>query len=610
MIQDAKNRPISELFDVDSKVVYVVPRYQREYTWSRQHWEALFDDLQENDPGYFLGSLICINQSTDALSVQELEVVDGQQRLTTLSLLFAAIYRFLKEHMDELDEDQIIDLANLKRKLVLKKAENSIRVVPQIQSSNLYDYRAVLADVGVTGHYDRPKYAGNRRIYRSFKYISQRIDGISISQPDRVSPILELLDKVNRASLVKIEVASHADAYTLFESLNNRGMPLTAIDLIKNKLLAKLESAEPGRIDHYFGHWNSVLSNLGDEYKTQERFFRQYYNAFKSQLNEPFRGHEAKKKDPLGSVATRSNLIQIYEKVIGHDAKGFLDRIREASRLYSIILCRTQGEAVQVLEKSMTNLERIQGAPSYLLLLFLLVNQSKLQLIDLQLREIVDFLVCFFVRRNLTDIPPTRDLTRLFMSLIDEMDGATGASIVTNVRTRLLAVSATEEMFRAALEGPIYEDNTRVTRFILCSIAEHDMTRETWVDLWRTRKKQLVWTIEHVFPKGEHIPQSWVDMMADGDLEKAREYLGSHSHKLGNLTISGYNSALGRKSFEEKRDRQDRKGLPVGYNNGLPLNEDLANAKRWSAEQIDARTIKLVQAALDLFRMDNGDVQC
>ena len=64
---------------------------------------------------------------------------------------------------------------------------------------------------------------------------------------------MEFLDKVSHACLVKIEVASHADAYTLFESLNNRGMPLTAIDLIKNKLLARLESIEPGKVDHYFG---------------------------------------------------------------------------------------------------------------------------------------------------------------------------------------------------------------------------------------------------------------------------------------------------------------------------------------------------------------------
>ena len=106
MIKSVNNYPISQLFDIEAGVIYAIPRYQREYTWSTAQWESLFDDVEENDPGYFLGSIICINQSTDSLAVQRLEVVDGQQRLTTLSLLFAALYSAMKTHESNLDEDQ------------------------------------------------------------------------------------------------------------------------------------------------------------------------------------------------------------------------------------------------------------------------------------------------------------------------------------------------------------------------------------------------------------------------------------------------------------------------------------------------------------------------
>ena len=92
MIKSVNNYPVSQLFDIEAGVVYAIPRYQREYTWKMDQWESLFDDIEENDPGYFLGSIICINQTSDTLAVQRLEVVDGQQRLTTLSLLFAALY--------------------------------------------------------------------------------------------------------------------------------------------------------------------------------------------------------------------------------------------------------------------------------------------------------------------------------------------------------------------------------------------------------------------------------------------------------------------------------------------------------------------------------------
>lgn len=237
MIKSVNNYPVSQLFDIEASVVYAIPRYQREYTWNKSQWESLFDDVQENDPGYFLGSIICINQTTDTLAVQRLEVVDGQQRLTTLSLLFAALYQSLKLHEKDLDDDQRVELINLKRKLVLKKGGDQLRVIPQIQNNNQNDYGAVLSDVGVISRCDTPAYAGNRKIFRAFRYFETRIGEMVDGENDRLASIMALLDKVSQACLVKIEVASHADAYTLFESLNNRGMPLTAVDLIKNKLL-------------------------------------------------------------------------------------------------------------------------------------------------------------------------------------------------------------------------------------------------------------------------------------------------------------------------------------------------------------------------------------
>ena len=597
MIKSVNNYPVSQLFDIEAGVVYAIPRYQREYTWGKNQWENLFDDVLENDPGYFLGSIICINQSTDALSVQKLELVDGQQRLTTLSLLFASVYHALKSHETDLDDEQRVELINLKRKLVLKKGDDQIRLIPQIQNNNNPDYRAVLAEIGVISECDVPVYAGNRKIFRAYRYFQDRIDEMANGRSNRLGTIMEFLDKVSHACLVKIEVASHADAYTLFESLNNRGMPLTAIDLIKNKLLARLESIEPGKVDHYFGHWNRLLGYLGDDYAIQERFFRQYYNAFKDQLKAV---HQV-------PVATRSNLIQIYEKLINHDAKDCLQKISAAGRLYSLILSRNQDDALNGLEKPIKDLERIQGAPSYLLMLYLLVRKDELELTNAHLTSIVELLVRFFVRRNLTDTPPTRDLTRLFMTVIDKISGLRADAIPQSIEQQLVAVSATDEAFQRKLDGPIYEENSGVTRFILCALAEQAMTKESWVDLWRFENKQFVWTIEHIFPQGENIPQSWITMIADGDEIKAKEIQQTHVHKLGNLTISGFNSALGNKSFEDKRDRVDRQGRAVGYKNGLKLNEDLAASAGWSVVQIDSRTDKLVQQVTQLFKLQGGE---
>ena len=598
MIGSVNDYPVSTLFDIDVGVIYIVPRYQREYTWKKEQLENLFDDLLENDPGYFLGSIICINQTEDTL-FPEVELVDGQQRLITLSLIFAAVYDALNCRKTDLDEDDLSELSNLKHKLVRKKGHDQIRLIPQIQNENQADYRAVLAEVGILSGCKKLAYATQRRIFRAYRYFRKRIDLMTNDRNKQfeTEPIMGLLDKINRACLVKIEVKSHADAHTLFESLNNRGIPLTAVDLIKNKLLARLEIIKSGEIDCHLEDWKCLLKFLGDDYTTQERFFRQYYNACKDQ-------HIAVCSAKL---ATRTNLIQIYEKLIKNDAEECLRRVSEAGKLYSLILSRNRDETLSSLEKPLKDLERIKGAPSYLLMLHLLIRRDQYQLTESHLKSIVELLVRFFVRRNLTNTPPTRDVTRLFMIAIDKIRKLSAAAIPRSIEQHLVEFSATDEMFQDMLRGPIYEENRKVAQFILFALDEEAMTDENWVDLWG-RDNKSAWTIEHIFPQGENIPKPWIITMANGDRNKAEEIQRTHVHKLGNLTISRFNNALGNSSFEDKRDRLDQKGRPIGYKNGHKLNEDLANAESWSADLIDLRTEKLVKQATHLFQLQQGNI--
>lgn len=584
MIKSVYNYPVSTLLDIESGVVYAIPRYQREYTWSRAQWDALFEDLLDNELHYFLGSIICINQSQDALTMQSLELVDGQQRMTTLSLLLAAIYQSYRT-LPNLGMDQQIELHNLKHKLVLKKKQDQPRLIPQVQNNNQQDYFAVLGQTGILDDVETVPNAGNRRVMKAFRHFISRIELYLEHSADPVVSLQALLEKVNTATLVKIEVAGHSDAYTLFESLNNRGVPLTAIDLIKNKLLAVLESKDPGSIDKQYNRWKKVIDALGDDYAVQERFFRQYYNAFKPDL-----------KDVVSvPVATKSNLMQVYEKLIAHDAEGFLHAmIRLSSRYAQIVGYRAVPEQPK-LSSLLLSLDRIQGAAAYLLLMVLMERQTELELNHEHLEQAVSFLIAFFVRRNTTDLPPTRDLTRIFMDVAETIRELRAGDVVNHIQRTLQAESASDEQFETSLRGPIYEDNKAVCRFVLCALEEGRMTRETKVDLWALKGKQYVWTIEHIFPQGENIPDSWVQMIADGDASLAEQHRQTYAHCLGNLTISGYNSALGNKSFAEKQSRTDSQGREVGYNNGLYLNHALAAEDSWTVEKLEARTMQLVQ---------------
>ena len=176
------------------------------------------------------------------------------------------------------------------------------------------------------------------------------------------------------------------------------------------------------------------------------------------------------------------------------------------------------------------------------------------------------------------------------MGFIDDIEKQhlSSNAIYDNLKAKLIAVSASDAYFAEKLHGPIYDENSGATRFLLCMIAKADMTKENKVDLWKQYdSKQYIWSIEHIFPQGENIPSVWIDMIAGGDKSLAKEYQQKYVHTLGNLTISGYNSTLSNKGFIEKRDRKNNAGQSIGYKNGLSLNKDLANKDQWTIKDIE-----------------------
>lgn len=592
--------------------IYDIPRYQREYTWNQRDWANLYDDITQNDAGYFLGSFIVVNGTVNSkMDTIHYEVIDGQQRLTTLSLLLAALYTRIMEHKDSIDDDMMLDdIRPLRNRLILKSDKSMTRVIPQVQNHNLEDYRWILKEhIGLDAVMQKPKFLGLRKMSKAFNYFYDRL-GEDVGGRDGIECVRCLLDicrLVCSAVVVQITVDSHADAYTLFASLNNRGVPLSAVDLIKNMLLGKVAGVDDGQLDYYFERWQEVLHNLGDDYKTQERFFRQNYDAFRREVNKPFIG-ESGSQLPLGSVATRSNLLKIYEKRMEADdgALKVLDELTENSALYSKIIGLDQEGPDSELSNQLLELSRAQGVASYLMLLLLFKKQNQLELKDETLALLVKLLVCFFVRRNLTDTPPTRDLERLFISICEslESEGLKGIAAAEYIKKRLVDVSASDASFKERLEGPIYDVNPDMTRYILTVIASPSVTKEM-KPLWeRYASGNYVWTIEHIFPQGKNIPDEWVKMVADGDMSKAIEVQEKQVHTLGNLTITGYNSKLSNMPFVTKRDRKDVYGANVGYRNGLNLNDELVNTDTWTSEQIQERTDKLVGLTLKAFDFD------
>lgn len=193
---------------------YHVPKYQREYTWGRNEWEQLLNDIEENEIGYFMGSIICIDDNSElAPGVSRIfELVDGQQRLTTISILMLAIYKaYLAIDTAELDEDDEeyeeykLTLSNIRKQLVHKKSSIAksetgyfkekdkycfLRIQPSTQRSNYNDYLHILAELGLIKGNCNSKFCGIRRLCKAYTYFYENI-------PHTLSELNKLLNKIN-----------------------------------------------------------------------------------------------------------------------------------------------------------------------------------------------------------------------------------------------------------------------------------------------------------------------------------------------------------------------------------------------------------------------------
>lgn len=622
MPMQAQDMPFSKLINAEqgAREHFHVPKYQREYTWGKTEWEQMLTDIEDNDAGYFMGSIICVSDNESLTSGDELvfEVVDGQQRLTTLSLLLMVIFSKLKTALQEFapadaedKREAEICLDQLRAKLIKRKkdakaGENGsfmvgkntyfLRVQPSGQNHNLTDYRYLLCQTGLLDNQPKQANCGNRILARAYYYFEGKI-------PSDVPSLLKWMTKINQLMFVQITVGNQADAFTLFESLNNRGVPLSAIDIIKNKMLAQMERKHAVDIDDSFDRWQKLIEAIPDT-NDQERFLRHFYNTFK---------HLDTIKVDKVTRATRSHVIRIYETLINRDAKLLFDELTRSADIYGkLINCESKSKE---LSAGLTELAWINSTPAYLILLYLSSLEAKHFADGKFMVQVVELLARYFIRRNVTDIPPTRQIDQAFIDVVETCAARIKKGKVLDYDwfvAELLkhARPATLKEFKTALGGQIYDNNTWMARYVLIQLDQMHHSREYKPDFWaRDEKGKFVWTVEHVLPQAEKLPEHWVKMIANGDRAKASALQDEWVHRLGNLTLSGYNSDLATASFEKKQKLAKDKNvlghkINIGYQNGLVLNSlqiktkqgkvSLAEAPQWNTEMISARTDLMV----------------
>ena len=286
--------------EATAKVHYRVPPFQRPYRWGRPQWDALLADLDAADGRHFLGAIICVREAgtgmPDAHEVYDL--IDGQQRLTTLSILLLAAYARLNELksaqesevLDPLLADRVDETArSVRNKLLVRRphredagcthtgwVEDAVEHIPRLQpgeqKDNRADYKYLLRLAGLGTEAPKPRFFGVRRPAQAFEFCAEQLKR---RDPEA---LLRTVEDVQTTLFVFISVDSQADAFTLFETLNNRGVPLSAMDIVKNQMLARLEQRHGVKAKRSFRRWKAMLDPLPEE-RDQERFLRHFYHA-------------------------------------------------------------------------------------------------------------------------------------------------------------------------------------------------------------------------------------------------------------------------------------------------------------------------------------------
>lgn len=406
--------------------------------------------------------------------------------------------------------------------------------------------------------------------------------------------------------------------------MNNRGVPLTITDLIKNQLLSKFDDVSAAN-----QKWRKATQIFFRNDKEipageQERFFRQSYNAYRFSLEDYI--------DPV--VAKRANLYDQYEKMIDsrpNGAEKLLAQLQEASHFYSQIQGYDSGNVPSTLQNLYVDLRHINNTTSYGLLIFLLKNRVELEIADDDLAKILRLLIAFFVRHSFTNNPPFNALERIFNSFIEEVavgvrDPKTkklitgphkgGEIICQKLRGRLKkeysSASGGVDTFETALRGDIYSGNGKDdnVQFVLVKLAEKHLAGKSQVDFWeridkKNESSRLIWSIEHVLPQTLPANSPWIAELGYSNPKEAQKVQEKYVHKLGNLTLTNYNSELSNKSFVGKRDAKDKDGNSIGYKDSLSLdgglNSYIAAQETWTPKQIEERTELLIKEILEIF---------
>ena len=541
-----------------AKKRFVIPVYQRNYDWKTEHCKQLYDDLvkvaRDNRPSHFFGSIVSQYQPNGRFS--EYLVIDGQQRLTTVSLLLLAMYNLIKAGKITPDTDTMAQEI-LEEYLIDKHRPKETRI----------KLKPVKHDRTAFERLFDPEEENDARsnLTYNYDYFYNRIQKEEIS-------IDQLYDALFALEIINIELTSGDDAQLIFESLNSTGLALSEGDKIRNFILMGLPAKE--QTVYYEKYWNKI--ELATAYEVS-LFIRDYLSVKQQAI------------PPLNKIYAT---FKTYVEGAKVQMEPLLKELLDYARSYEILLkARTEDRALNASIYRLNRLETTVIRP-FFLEVFRLYKNGSLTLPDV--REIFLCTETYLFRRSICDLP-TNALNKIFLMLHKEVMryGGGETDYVEKVKYALLSKTERarfprdEEFLSAFSTRQIYPMNSKnkiyiLERFENCGIEEDK-------DIYRHYDDDT-YSIEHIMP--QHLTPTWVTELGP-DYEEIHDIW---LHRLANLTLTGYNAKYSNSSFAEKRD------MAKGFReSGLRLNTWIAQREKWTLEELENRNRMLMQQAAQIW---------
>ena len=542
---------------------FVVPIYQRAYSWGEPECSQLWDDIvrageRSDFAKHFTGSIVYIekDQGTNTASEPDL-IIDGQQRVTTVTLLLAA----LADHLDSLPEEEqepvsgfapekirglyltnVYESDDAFYKLILSKGDRDAlkaiigrAPVPNVESRILGNYRLL-----------RSKIANSEAGLETICYGLSKLVVVDV--------------KLTRGT---------DDPQLVFESMNSTGKKLSQADLIRNFVLMDLPPAQQTRL--YEDYWYPMEKDFkGDNESLFDEFVRHFLTIKTGQIPRLDDIYEAFKAYALlgqGKEGTREALVK--------------DLWQHANWFAAMALRK---ETRPTLSRLFYEIEQIRASVVYPFLLRLYADCDAGKINESDFATILEAVISYVFRRSVCRIP-TNSLNKTFASLGSLMDPN---NYVESVWGRLLTLPTyrrfpdDEEFSEALRTTDLY--SFRRTPYLLRTL-ENFGRKET--------VSTAEYTIEHIMPQNEKLSATWQQALGPDWQDVHQRYL----HTLGNLTLTGYNPEYSDKSFVEKRD------MKGGFKDSpLRLNQGLGQLETWNAKEIEERAERLSGQALQIWK--------